>query len=154
MSIKRSRELPRRRSPEPREIQRGPKAPERVYRWAEDVEAHSADPFVAYAPAHRYAEDVRLVHKVFGAGIVTKVEGTKIEVLFKEGPKKLAQNPAGAQAPPASTMTAAPQTAQAPAPSTDPAPESGPPPAAAPAPASLAQGSEPNPGNPGNVEGR
>ena len=144
MSIKRSREVSRRRTPDSDDAYRGKKEPERVYTWEADVAAHAAAPFVAYAPAHRYAKDARLVHKLFGAGIVTKVEGSKIEVLFKDGSKKLAHAPTGAE-PPAADPPADLMAAQ---PTPTPAPSAPPPQEPAPAgtaeqPAPAAQPTEP-----------
>ena len=102
MSIKRSREIPRRRAPE-NDGYAAKKETERVYAWDTDVAAQPAESFLAYAPAHRYSKDALLVHSVFGKGVVTRVEGTKIEVLFQAGPKKLAHNPTGSDAPKAVT---------------------------------------------------
>ena len=131
MSIKRSREVTRRRAPDRDDSYRGKKEPERVYSWDTDVAAHAGEPFVAYAATHRFAKDTRLEHKVFGKGIVTRVEGTKIEVLFKEGTKKLAHNPTGTDATAAAGAAPAPAAA---APATAPAPEAAPPKPAEPEP--------------------
>src|SRR5437773_282861 len=78
MSIKRSKEASRRRPQEREDTYWKKDTPERVYDWDTDVAAHARDGFVAYAPAHLYAKDDRVVHKAFGAGIVTNVEGPKI----------------------------------------------------------------------------
>ncbi|MGC4116773.1 MAG: hypothetical protein QM765_19880 [Myxococcales bacterium] len=138
MSIKRSREVSRR----PRDAGdfESKKAPERVYKWEDDVSPRLSEPFQAYGAAFKYAKDSLVEHTVFGKGIVTKVDGGKIEVLFQAGLKKLAQNAAGKEAPKAepkaegaaAVPAAAPaiETASAQAPETTPAAEA---PAAEPA---------------------
>jgi hypothetical protein len=57
--------------------------------WAELVEGKADDAFVAYALTVRFAKGQLVTHPKFGKGIVTNVEGARIEVLFEEGPKKL-----------------------------------------------------------------
>lgn len=95
MSMKRSKEVTRGRA---REVDGGfwdKKEPERVYVWDTDVAPHPDDAFVAYAPAQRYAKDVLVTHSKFGKGIVTEVDGGKIDVLFQDGQKKLTHGLAG-----------------------------------------------------------
>jgi hypothetical protein len=95
MSMKRSKEVTRGRA---REVDGGfwdKKEPERVYSWETDVSAHPDSAFVAYTPQQRFAKDVLLTHAKFGKGIVTDVDGGKIDVLFQEGPKKLTHGLAG-----------------------------------------------------------
>jgi len=124
MSIKRTKEVSRRRTPDFDDSGRR-KEPERVYTWDGDIAPHLAEPIVGYLPAHKYAKDTLLMHKVFGVGIVTKVEGTKLEILFKDGAKKLAHNPAGTP-PPAPDAAAPAPVAAAPAPAPEPTPEPAP----------------------------
>lgn len=107
MSIKRTRDTRRR----PSEGDSSYVKQERAYNWDSDVAARPADSFLAYAPANRYSKDDLLSHKVFGKGIVTNVEGSKIEVLFQAGPKKLAQTPTGPVAPKAEGVDQPEQTA-------------------------------------------
>jgi hypothetical protein len=95
MSMKRSKEVSRGRA---REVDGGfwdKKEPERVYTWESDVSAQPDEAFVAYTPQQRYSKDVLLTHAKFGKGIVTDVDGGKIDVLFQEGPKKLTHGLAG-----------------------------------------------------------
>ena len=109
MSIKRSREVSRRSTSDHDGAYSGKKAPVHKYNWETDVAARAAEPSFVYAAAHRYAKDARIVHKVFGQGIVTRVDGSKIEVLFQAGTKMLAQTPSGTEPPaaPAGSTTAA-----------------------------------------------
>ena len=95
MSMKRSKEVSRGRA---REVDGGfwdKKEPERVYTWDTDVAAQPDDSFVAYAPAQRYSKDVLVTHAKFGKGIITEVDGGKIDVLFQDGQKKLTHGLAG-----------------------------------------------------------
>jgi hypothetical protein len=63
-----------------------PKEPEPT--WA-DVEAKPEASFVPFAMSSRYAKGALISHSKFGKGLVLGVEGTRIEVLFKDGKKKL-----------------------------------------------------------------
>lgn len=65
------------------------KPPEPEKTWAEQVEGKEDDAFVPYAMSTRYAKGQLLSHPKFGKGVVTNVEGARIEVLFEEGAKKL-----------------------------------------------------------------
>jgi hypothetical protein len=56
--------------------------------WAE-VEAKPDESFVTFALTSRYAKGDLLAHPKFGKGLVMGVEGARIEVLFKDGKKKL-----------------------------------------------------------------
>ena len=56
--------------------------------WSE-VEAKPDASFVAFAMSSRYAKGDLILHPKFGKGIVLVVEGTRIEVLFQDGKKKL-----------------------------------------------------------------
>jgi hypothetical protein len=61
--------------------------PEKI--WAEETAGKADDAFVTYAFTSRFAKGALLQHAKFGKGIVTRVEGARIEVLFQEGVKKL-----------------------------------------------------------------
>jgi hypothetical protein len=63
-----------------------PESPEPT--WAE-VEAKPDESFVPFVLSSRYAKGDLLLHPKFGKGLVIHVEGSRIEVLFKEGKKKL-----------------------------------------------------------------
>jgi hypothetical protein len=56
--------------------------------WAE-VESKPDDSFVPFALSSRYAKGDLISHPKFGKGLVLAVEGTRIEVLFRDGKKKL-----------------------------------------------------------------
>jgi hypothetical protein len=64
-----------------------PKEPEKT--WAEHVEGKGDGAFLPYAMSTKFAKGQLLVHPKFGKGIVTHVEGSRIEVLFEDGVKKL-----------------------------------------------------------------
>jgi hypothetical protein len=48
---------------------------------------------VPYALASRFEKGVLVLHAKFGKGVVLAVEGTRIDVLFAEGRKKLGHAP-------------------------------------------------------------
>jgi hypothetical protein len=56
--------------------------------WAE-VESKPDDSFVPFVVSSRYAKGSLILHSKFGKGLVLGVEGTRIEVLFQDGKKKL-----------------------------------------------------------------
>lgn len=56
--------------------------------WAE-VESKPDASFVPFAMSSRYAKGDLILHPKFGKGLVLGVDGTRIEVLFNEGKKKL-----------------------------------------------------------------
>ena len=64
------------------------KPPEPEPTWAE-VESKPDDSFVPFVMSSRYAKGNLILHSKFGKGLVLGVEGTRIEVLFQEGKKKL-----------------------------------------------------------------
>jgi hypothetical protein len=64
-----------------------PKEPEKT--WAEHLEGKGDDAFLQYSMASRFAKGQFLLHPKFGKGVITAVEGQRIEVLFEDGPKKL-----------------------------------------------------------------
>jgi hypothetical protein len=55
----------------------------------EEVEAKPQESFVAFVLSSRYAKGDLILHPKFGKGLVVAVEGTRIEVLFQDGKKKL-----------------------------------------------------------------
>ncbi len=57
--------------------------------WAELVADKPDSVFKPYAMTTTYARNDLVRHPKFGKGIVTLVEGSRVEVLFEEGPKKL-----------------------------------------------------------------
>ena len=63
-----------------------PEGPEPA--WA-DVDAKPAESFVPFALSARFAKGDLILHPKFGKGLVLGVEGTRIEVLFQDGKKKL-----------------------------------------------------------------
>ena len=64
-----------------------PAEPEKV--WAEQMEGKADDAFAPYALTSRFEKGALVKHSSFGKGIVISVEGTRIEVLFEAGKKKL-----------------------------------------------------------------
>jgi hypothetical protein len=56
--------------------------------WSE-VEGKPDESFVPFALSSRYAKGDLILHPKFGKGLVLGVEGTRIEVLFQDGKKKL-----------------------------------------------------------------
>jgi hypothetical protein len=66
------------------------KPPAQEYNWDQAVGAQPETSFVPYAFKTVFPKEALINHPVFGKGIVTAVEGKKIEVLFKDGKKKLA----------------------------------------------------------------
>jgi hypothetical protein len=56
--------------------------------WA-DVDSKPDASFVPFALSSRYAKGDLILHGKFGKGLVLDVEGTRIEVLFQDGKKKL-----------------------------------------------------------------
>jgi hypothetical protein len=56
--------------------------------WAE-VESKPDESFVPFVLSSRYAKGDLIRHTKFGKGLVLAVEGTRIEVLFQDGKKKL-----------------------------------------------------------------
>lgn len=64
------------------------KPPEPEPPWSE-VEAKPDESFVPFALSSRYAKGDLILHPKFGKGLVLVVEGTRIEVLFQDGKKKL-----------------------------------------------------------------
>lgn len=64
-----------------------PVAPEKTY--DEAMEGKTDEQFKPYALNERFAKGDLLVHSKFGRGVVTDVEGSRVEILFQDGKKKL-----------------------------------------------------------------
>ena len=64
------------------------KPPEPEATWA-DVEGKPEGSFQPFAMSTRFAKGDLITHPKFGKGLVLGVEGTRIEVLFQDGKKKL-----------------------------------------------------------------
>jgi hypothetical protein len=67
----------------------GNKEKESEKSWKEDVAEQPETMFVPYALTNHYSKGVLLAHPSFGKGLVLNVDGTRLEVLFEEGKKKL-----------------------------------------------------------------
>jgi hypothetical protein len=57
--------------------------------WTEQVQGQPEDTFVPYSQTGTFAKGAFILHQTFGKGLVTTVEGSRIEVLFEGGVKKL-----------------------------------------------------------------
>lgn len=57
--------------------------------WSEDVAGQPDGSFVPYALTNHYSKGALIAHPSFGKGIVLNVDGTRVEVLFEAGKKKL-----------------------------------------------------------------
>ncbi len=68
----------------------GSKDKETEKSWKEDVADQPDASFVPYALTNHYAKDALIAHPSFGKGLVLAVDGTRVEVLFEAGKKKLA----------------------------------------------------------------
>jgi hypothetical protein len=60
--------------------------------WSKALAAHEGKPVVAYRATDRFVVDQVVEHSKFGRGIIKRVEGTKVEVLFQSGTKLLAHD--------------------------------------------------------------
>jgi hypothetical protein len=67
----------------------GGKEKETEKSWKEDVAEQPDSSFVPYALTNHYAKGVLIAHASFGKGLVIAVDGTRVEVLFEAGKKKL-----------------------------------------------------------------
>ena len=67
----------------------GSKDKEEEKSWKEDVSDQPDSSFVPYAITNHYAKGVLIAHSTFGKGLVLAVDGTRVEVLFEAGKKKL-----------------------------------------------------------------
>jgi hypothetical protein len=57
-------------------------------KWA-DIDSKPDESFVPFALSSRFAKGDLIMHPKFGKGLVLDVEGSRIEVLFQSGKKKL-----------------------------------------------------------------
>jgi hypothetical protein len=57
--------------------------------WADETAGKDDALFAPYALTTRFAKGALLLHPKFGKGLVVTVEGTRLEVLFEDGVKKL-----------------------------------------------------------------
>jgi hypothetical protein len=62
-------------------------APELTYE--QHMEGKADADFAPFAMTSTYQKGALITHPKFGKGVVTAVEGLRVEVLFAEGPKKL-----------------------------------------------------------------
>jgi hypothetical protein len=90
MSMKRSKQRnsgsDRRSNEDDSPVWAKPVAPDPT--WAE-IEAKPDGSFLAFALTSKYGKGDLIAHPKFGKGLVMEVEGARIEVLFKDGKKKL-----------------------------------------------------------------
>jgi len=71
----------------------GDKQADREKSWAEDVASQPDSAFVPYALSGHFPKDTLIAHATFGKGLVLKVDGARVEVLFESGMKKLGHAP-------------------------------------------------------------
>ena len=91
MSMKRAKEVRRRgREEEAGDGFFSNKPAAKQWDWEKDVASQPDDAFTQYSPKARFAKDAYVVHPKFGKGVVIDVEPSRVEVLFQDGPKKLA----------------------------------------------------------------
>lgn len=65
---------------------------DRTRTWEKSVSGKGMSDFRAYRISERWNEGELVRHSKFGDGVITKIlDSAKIEVLFKDGPKTLAQ---------------------------------------------------------------
>lgn len=91
MSMKRAKPVTRRKKAG--DSATGSKKSEAKFDWDDHVANAPDAHFLVYSMASRFDRSQLLDHSKFGRGIVTAVDGARIEVLFKEGPKKLSHTP-------------------------------------------------------------
>lgn len=92
MSMKRAREVRRTKDNENEDDGFLTKrAPEKKWDWETEVSPLPDETFAAYSPKSTFAKAAFVAHAKFGKGVVIGVEQGKVEILFQEGPKKLAQ---------------------------------------------------------------
>jgi hypothetical protein len=91
MSIKRSKQVNYKSKfrDAPTEGPFAPKPADPELSWAEHTAGKEDAAFVPYAMTAKYEKGALIRHPKFGKGVVTHVEGTKVEVSFEEGTKKL-----------------------------------------------------------------
>lgn len=90
MSMKRSKQSSGRRSGGSDDVQFSfIKPPDPDKTWSEHVEGKPDDAFAPYSLKTRYTKGALINHPKFGKGAVVRIEGSHVEVLFQDGPKKL-----------------------------------------------------------------
>jgi hypothetical protein len=91
MSMKRSKEVRRRgRETEGDDGFFSSKPAAKQWDWEKDVGPQPDELFAKYGPKERYTRDALLMHPKFGKGVVIDVDPARVEVLFQDGPRKLA----------------------------------------------------------------
>lgn len=63
--------------------------------WKKAMASHEGKPATPYRSSERFVVDQILDHSKFGRGVVKRVDGTKVEVLFESGAKLLAHDMKG-----------------------------------------------------------
>lgn len=68
----------------------------RVNEWESRIAGQAMDAFTRYTIDKSYAQDELVIHKKFGEGYVVDVlEDGKVSVMFRDGPRTLAQGQGG-----------------------------------------------------------
>jgi len=92
MSIKRGKQVNYRAKDQDDQPTRGPfapKPPPPVLTWAEHMAAREGATFAPFSLTAKYDKGALIDHPKFGKGVVTAIEGPRIEVCFESGTKKL-----------------------------------------------------------------
>ena len=84
MSMKRTKPVSRGRRDTDEGAFFSKKPPEKTYKWDEDVAGQPDESFVPYALTSHFARGALVSHTKFGKGVVTHVEGPRVDVLFQE----------------------------------------------------------------------
>lgn len=66
-----------------------PKPAEPVLSWPEHMAGKEGSTFAPYSLSAKYDKGALVEHPKFGKGVVTHVEGSRVEVCFEGGTKKL-----------------------------------------------------------------
>lgn len=90
MSMKRSKEVKRRGRDDEANDFFSSKPDAKKWDWEKDVSVKPDEEFTKYAPQARFTKEAFVLHAKFGKGVVVDVEPSRVEVLFQDGPKKLA----------------------------------------------------------------
>jgi len=85
--------------------------------WEEKIQDQPTGAFVPYAMTAKFEKDKFILHPTFGKGMILSDEGTRIEVLFEAGVKKLMHGMAPPKPEPAPEPVAEPEPAPEPEPS-------------------------------------
>ena len=65
---------------------------DQVHHWEKSIAGKGVSDFRAYRISERWTEGELVRHSKFGDGVITRIlDAAKVEVLFKDGPKTLAQ---------------------------------------------------------------